>query len=115
MTGHFRYSEIFDKNGVLQAIEVIARDFYKSRTGIKVDEHWEPFLYEERWGKWFPVHKVRQLPVKDFCMNCHVSSRGQFSPLPNNADTAEDLKAVGYKTSEAHGGNIIDNLLRFKY
>lgn len=103
MTGHFRYSEIFDKNGVLQAIEVIARDFYKSRTGIKVDEHWEPFLYEERWGKWFPVHKVRQLPVKDFCMNCHVSSRGQFSPLPNNADTAEDLKAVGIRRAKLTG------------
>jgi hypothetical protein len=72
-----------------QTVEVIAKD----KNG-----NWEPFLYSsnEQWKPLAPQRSVNGVPVRDYCIRCHVDTRGNFSPRPSFLKNENDFKGVGY-------------------
>ena len=104
-----RFSVLKEASGKIKAIEVIARNTRKFEYSTELFKGWEPFLYEKVWGRWIPMKEIRGMPVKTFCIQCHQTSTGEFSPFPTNLDSDEDLRNVGYKNE-----SIIHELMKFK-
>lgn len=103
-----RISAMVDQKGEVLAIEAIARDIV---VADKSDLHtgWEPFVYEKRWGRWFPSTHVRNMPIENFCMRCHVSGDGRFSPYPKNVPDELTFKKIGF-LNDRH----IQEIMKFK-
>lgn len=93
-----RISSMLDAQGVLRAIEFIARDVFTPNLETDKNSGWEPFVYEKQWGRWFPSQKINnKVAVKDFCIRCHTTTEGAFSPRPLNVGGAEVFEKIGYK------------------
>jgi hypothetical protein len=61
-----------------------------------VDGRWEPFLYTNVGGEWIPQARVAGVPVRQFCMECHVDRFGEVSPRPKFLKSEEAFIARGY-------------------
>ena len=72
------------------SLELIAKD---------VHNEWQPFFFERVADEWFPVKNIvehgRKIPVKEFCMRCHVQ-KSRFSPRPVQMESFDDFRREGY-------------------
>lgn len=103
-----RVSEMVDASGVIRAIEVIARDA-SFESGPDLNAGWEPFVFEQKWGRWFPVTTVKGMKIENFCIRCHVTQDGRFSPYPQNVRDPETFKKIGYLNDK-----IIDKIMQYR-
>lgn len=103
-----RISAMVDPSGTVQAIEVMARDATAASDEDK-NAGWEPFVFEKRWGRWFPSNNVKGMPIESFCIRCHVAQDGRFSPYPRNVQDALTFKKIGYLNDI-----VIQDIMTFK-
>lgn len=104
-----RISAMVDPAGTVRAIEVMARD----AANVSADDNnagWEPYVFEKRWGRWFPSNNVKGMPIETFCIRCHVTATGgRFSPYPRNVQDALTFKKIGYLNDI-----VIQDIMSFK-
>ncbi len=103
-----RISAMIDPGGTVQAIEVMARDADKVAAQDK-NSGWEPYVFEKRWGRWFPSNNVKGMAIESFCIRCHVGADGRFSPYPRNVQDALTFKKIGYLNDI-----VIQDIMSFK-